>query len=77
MNFVIAVLASRVGLRVRAPLTMVHVSGVTIPAGTLGRTKSARFAGRIVGVQWDGRDDELDWLFASLEVIDEPPSAVS
>lgn len=75
MNIVAAVLASRVGLRVRAPKGGLHVgAGILILEGTLGRTKSCTCAGAIVGVRWDGRDDELDTAFRDLEVVDEHAS---
>ncbi len=70
MNLVSALLHGRLGLRVRTPVGAQHISsGVFIPAGTEGITKSATCAGAIVGVQWDGRDDVLDWKYSELEVL--------
>ena len=69
MNIIAAVLASRVGLRVRAPKNLM-AEGFFIPEGSLGRTRSCTCVGAIVGVQWDGREDILDMAFKDLEVVD-------
>lgn len=69
MNLIASLLWARVGLRVKSRCAQALVDGTHIPAGALGTTKSATCAGAIVGVQWDGRDDQLDTRFDELEVV--------
>ena len=78
MNLDIAVLAARVGLRVKATRNM-HFprNNVTVYEGACGTTTSATCAGAIVGVRFDGREDQLDVRFDALEVLNETPGAVS
>lgn len=70
MNLIAQLATMRLGVRVRAPISIFYAhSGIEIAEGTLGTIQIVTHAGALVGVLWDGEKEAIATAFTSVEVL--------